>query len=91
MKDNLKIVPYTPVESVYRKAYVREKDLRNGGQVRLARFTEPAEDGRLGITLTYISPEKNGKRTKLRFSLSDEAAAQTCFMLSEFFGFGICA
>ena len=91
MKEKTNIVPYEPGEAVDRNAYVREKDLSNGGHVRLARFTEPAEDGHLGITLTYLSPEKDGKRTKLCFSLSDEAAAQTCFMLSEFFGFGICA
>ena len=83
------IVPYKPGKVVYRMAHVREKDLRNGGHVRLSRFTEPAPDGHLGITLTYLSPKKDGKRTKLHFSLSDEAAAETCFMLSEFFGVGV--
>ena len=87
-----KTFPYVPDERMNsRRAYVRERDLSNGAHIRLARFVEKGSDGEFGINITYLSPVKDGKRTELKFALSDEAAAMTCAMLSEFFGIGVCA
>lgn len=86
------IVPYTTgSKSNTRKAYVREKDLANGAHIKLVRFIEPGSEGDCGVNLEYLSPEKDGRRTLLKFALSDEAALQTCLMLREFFGVGVCA
>lgn len=86
------VVPYNPEpRDNSRKAYIRERQLANGGHIRLSRFLEPGSEGGCGINLVYLSPVKDGKRTELKFALSDEAAAQTCMMLSEFFGVGMCA
>lgn len=87
-----KIVPYKcePRQNP-RKAYVRERDLANGGHIRIARFVEPGSEGECGVNITYLSPIKDGQRTELKFALSDEAAAATQWMLAEFFGIGMCA
>ena len=87
-----KIVPYTPgPKHNPRKVYLRERDLANGARIEIHRFIEKGSDGDYGVNVTYLSPVKDGKRTKLKFALSDEAAAMTCVMLSEFFGIGVCA
>lgn len=92
MNEAPKIVPYSagPKRNP-RNAYIRERDLANGGHIKLVRFLEKGSDGSCGVNLEYLSPVKDGKRTVLRFALSDEAAMQTCLMLQEFFGFGMCA
>lgn len=92
MSEKIEIVPYNcePRENP-RKAHIRERDLDNGGHIRIARFTEPGNNGDYGCNIEYLSPVKDGKRTVLRFALGDEAAMQTCLMLQEFFGFGMCA
>lgn len=86
-EDGVNVAPYKPGPQINaRKAHVRETDLPNGAHIKLARFVEKGSDGDYGIALTYLSPEKDGRRTRLAFSLSDSAAFATCQMLSEFFG-----
>ena len=86
------IVPYKaePRENT-RKAYIREKTLSTGASIRIARFVEPGRTGDCGVNITYLSAIKDGRRTELRFALSDEAAAATHWMLAEFFGIGMSA
>lgn len=92
MSEEIAIVPYNrePRENP-RKAYIRERKLANGGHIKLVKFIEPGRDGVCGINLEYLSPVKDGKRTELKFALSDEAALHTCLMLQEFFGCTMCA
>lgn len=87
-----RIVPYKaePVANP-RKAYIREKTLSTGASIRIARFVEPGRTGDCGVNITYLSAIKDGRRTELRFALSDEAAAATHWMLAEFFGIGMSA
>lgn len=88
----VEVIPYDPEPKPgTRLAHRRERALENGGVVEICRFTERNKKGELGVKLTYLSPIEDGKRTRLVFMLSDEAAAMTQIMLSEFFGIGICA
>ena len=66
-------------------------DLKNGARIEIFRFTQPDKEGEYGMNIRFFSSPKAGKRTLLKFALTDEAAAQTHAILSEFFGICTCA
>ena len=87
-----KVVPYrTGPHHKPREGVLRTANLKNGARIEIFRFTQPDKEGEYGMNVRFFSSPKAGKRTLLKFTLTDEAAAQTCAMLSEFFGICTCA